>query len=424
MTTSTRTLSRQDYKVILLSLLGGALEVFDFIIFVFLAAIIADVFFPPDTPQWIRLLESVAIFSIGYIARPLGGLIIAHYADRYGRKHMFTFTLLFMALPCLAMGLMPGYAEIGYWAPLLLLVARLIQGAALGGEVPNAWVFVSEHAPVSHRGVSLGILQAGLTFGYMLAALTVTLISSLYSAADLREWAWRIPFIVGGLLGFIAIWLRRWLQETPVFVAMQNNNALAVRMPLSSVLREHSRSSIPAFFLTVILTSAVIISVVILPIILQKTWGLDAATTFKLSCAGIFALNIGCIIAGKMADKFGGWKTVAVYSLLLAAAVTAMSIVMPNDVNVIMAFYVLLGLSSGVIAAVPTIMVQLFPSHVKVTGISLIYNIAYSLSSSILPLAVLGMYAVSHWALTGFAWAVALMGVITYYRYRNIPLHG
>lgn len=424
MTTSIRTLSCQDYKVILLSLLGGALEVFDFIIFVFLAAIIADVFFPPDTPQWIRLLESMAIFSIGYIARPLGGLIIAHYADRYGRKHMFTFTLLFMALPCLAIGLMPGYAEIGYWAPLLLLVARLIQGAALGGEVPNAWVFVSEHVPASHRGTSLGILQAGLTFGYMLAALTVTLISTMYGVEELREWAWRIPFIVGGILGFIAIWLRRWLQETPVFVAMQNNNELAVRMPLSSVLREHKCSSIPAFFLTVILTSAVIISVVILPIILQKTWRLDTATTFKLSCVGIFALNIGCIIAGKMADKFGGWKTVAVYSLLLATAVTAMSVMMPNNVTVIMVFYVLLGLSSGVISAVPAIMVQLFPSHVKVTGISLIYNIAYSVSSSILPLMVLGMYAVSHWALPGFAWVIALMGIMTYYRYRNIPLHG
>ncbi|PLV55475.1 MFS transporter, partial [Erwinia sp. B116] len=199
MTTTTHQLTRHDYKMIGLSLLGGALEVFDFIIFVFLSAVIADVFFPADTPEWVRLLQSMTIFSVGYLARPLGGLLIAHYADRYGRKRMFNFTVLFMALPCLAMGLLPGYAQIGYWAPLLLLLARIIQGAALGGEVPNAWVFVAEHTPARHRGLALGMLQAGLTFGYMLAALTVTLITTLFSADEMRDWAWRIPFIVGGL---------------------------------------------------------------------------------------------------------------------------------------------------------------------------------------------------------------------------------
>jgi len=414
MTTTNVSLSRNDYKVISLSLLGGALEVFDFIIFVFLSSTIADVFFPAHTPEWVRLIESMTIFSIGYLARPLGGLLIAHFSDRYGRKHMFNFTVLVMAMPCLVMGVLPGYDQAGYWAPLMLLLARIVQGAALGGEVPNAWVFVVEHTPASRRGLSLGLLQAGLSFGYMLAALTVTLINSYFTAEEVTQWAWRIPFIVGGILGFISVWLRRWLQETPVFVALQRDQALSERLPLADILQKHRSSVVPASLLTVVLTSTVILSVVVLPVIMQKEWHFDAASTFKISCAGILAMNIGCIIAGRIADKAGAWPTFAAYSVLAAVAVTLMSFAQGLDMGAVIVGYVLLGLCSGTIAAVPALMVRLFPSRVKVTGISLIYNITYSVCSSILPLTILTLYHNAHWALSGFAWLVAGIGLVTF----------
>lgn len=414
MTTATVSLSRHDYKVISLSLLGGALEVFDFIIFVFLSSTIADVFFPAHTPEWIRLLESMTIFSVGYLARPLGGLLIAHFSDRYGRKHMFNFTVLFMAMPCLVMGVLPGYEQAGYWAPLMLLLARIVQGAALGGEVPNAWVFVAEHTPVSRRGLALGLLQAGLSFGYMLAALTVTLINSCFTAEEVTLWAWRIPFVVGGILGFISVWLRRWLQETPVFIALQRDRALSERLPLADILRKHRSSVVPASLLTVVLTSTVILSVVVLPVILQKEWHFDAASTFKISCAGILAMNIGCIIAGRIADRVGAWTVFAAYSVLTAVAVTLISCAQGLGTGGVIGGYVLLGLCSGTIAAVPALMVRLFPSRVKVTGISLIYNITYSVCSSILPLSILTLYHSAHWTLTGFGWLVAGTGLVTF----------
>jgi len=412
-------LSRHDYKVISLSLLGGALEVFDFIIFVFLSSTIADVFFPAHTPEWIRLLESMTIFSVGYLARPLGGLLIAHFSDRYGRKHMFNFTVLFMAMPCLVMGVLPGYDQVGYWAPLMLLLARIVQGAALGGEVPNAWVFVAEHTPASQRGLALGLLQAGLSFGYMLAALTVTLINSYFTGEEVTQWAWRIPFIVGGVLGFISVWLRRWLQETPVFVALQRDRALSERLPLANILRKHRSSVVPASLLTVVLTSTVILSVVILPVIMQKEWYYDAASTFKISCAGILAMNIGCIIAGHVADKAGAWPVFAAYAVLTAVAVTLMSFMSGFGTGAVIAGYVLLGLCSGTIAAVPILMIRLFPSKVKVTGIALIYNIAYSLCSSIMPLSLLAFYHFAHWTLSAFAWGVAATGIMTFLIYRK-----
>lgn len=412
-------LSLKDYKVIGLSILGGALEVYDFIIFVFLSVTIADVFFPASMPEWIRLLQSMVIFSVGYIARPIGGLIIANYSDRHGRKRMFNFTVLFIAMPCLFIGVLPGYAQIGYWAPILLLLARVIQGAALGGEVPNAWVFVAEHTPKQHRGYALGLLQAGLTFGYMLAALTTTCITSVFSTQEIHAWAWRLPFILGGVFGFIAVWLRHWLRETPVFLELQRKNALAKQLPVSEIIKHHRSASIPAATLTMILTSAVIICVVITPIVLQKFYGMDAVTAFRFSTIAILFLNIGCIIGGKVSDWLGAWSSVGIYSVCLMIGTTLLCAFIDRSPTVVMVCYAIAGLLSGIISAVPAVIVQLFPPAVKVTGISLIYNIVYSLCSSIMPLLLLELFKLSRWNVVTFACVMGIVGIVTMRIYRH-----
>jgi len=159
--------------------LGGALEFYDFVIFVFFAAVVSKLFFPAEMPEWLRQIQTFGIFAAGYLARPLGGVIMAHFGDLLGRKKMFTLSIFMMALPTLGMGLMPTYAQIGIAAPLLLLLLRIIQGAAIGGEVPGAWVFVAEHVPNRHVGYACGTLTAGLTFGILLGSLMATLINTV-----------------------------------------------------------------------------------------------------------------------------------------------------------------------------------------------------------------------------------------------------
>jgi MFS family permease len=134
MSQHTRPLNRQDYKTLTLAALGGALEFYDFIIFVFFAAVVGELFFPADIPEWLRQVQTFGIFAAGYLARPLGGIIMAHFGDLVGRKKMFTLSILLMALPTLAIGLLPTYASIGIAAPLLLLLMRILQGAAIGGS--------------------------------------------------------------------------------------------------------------------------------------------------------------------------------------------------------------------------------------------------------------------------------------------------
>ncbi|OMQ34470.1 MFS transporter [Pseudomonas putida] len=403
--------SRSDYKTLGLAALGGALEIYDFIIFVFFALTLSQLFFPPEMPEWLRLLQSFGIFVTGYLARPLGGILMAHFADSLGRKKVFSLSILMMALPCLLIGIMPTYAQIGYFAPLLLLALRVLQGAAVGGEVPSAWVFVAEHAPVGHRGYALGFLQAGLTFGYLLGALTATFLAQAFTPAEILDYAWRYPFLLGGVFGVIGVWLRRWLSETPVFMAMQARREAAVEMPLRAVLREHRLALLPAMILTCVLTSAVVVFVVITPTMMQKTFGMTASHTFALSALGIVFLNIGCVLAGLLVDRIGAWRTVMLYSLLLPLGIGVLYACLISGGSWVGLAYAVAGLSCGVVGAVPSVMVSLFPARIRVSGISFTYNIAYAAWASITPLLLIGLMPWSPWICVIFSAVMGAVGV-------------
>ncbi|WP_223540952.1 MFS transporter [Pseudomonas sp. BF-RE-26] len=403
--------NRSDYKTLGLAALGGALEIYDFIIFVFFALTLSQLFFPPEMPEWLRLLQSFGIFITGYLARPLGGILMAHFADRLGRKKVFSLSILMMALPCLLIGIMPTYAQIGYFAPLLLLALRILQGAAVGGEVPSAWVFVAEHAPVGHRGYALGFLQAGLTFGYLIGALTATFLAQAFTPTEILDYAWRYPFLLGGVFGVIGVWLRRWLSETPVFMAMQTQREAAGELPLRTVLREHRLAILPAMILTCVLTSAVVVFVVITPTMMQKTFGMTASHTFALSALGIVFLNIGCVLAGLLVDRIGAWRTVMFYSLLLPLGIGVLyaSLIMGGDW--VGLAYAVAGLSCGVVGAVPSVMVSLFPARIRVSGISFTYNIAYAAWASVTPLLLIGLMPWSPWICVMFSAVMGAVGV-------------
>ncbi|MGE8485373.1 MFS transporter [Pseudomonas sp. FP1740] len=403
--------TRSDYKTLGLAALGGALEIYDFIIFVFFALTLSQLFFPPEMPEWLRLLQSFGIFVTGYLARPLGGILMAHFADRLGRKKVFSLSILMMALPCLLIGIMPTYAQIGYFAPLLLLALRVLQGAAVGGEVPSAWVFVAEHAPVGHRGYALGFLQAGLTFGYLIGALTATFLAQAFTPAQILDYAWRYPFLLGGVFGVIGVWLRRWLSETPVFMAMQAQREAAVELPLRTVLREHRLAMLPAMILTCVLTSAVVVFVVITPTMMQKTFGMTASHTFALSALGIVFLNIGCVLAGLLVDRIGAWRTVMLYSLLLPLGIGVLYTCLIIEGQWIGLAYALAGLGCGVVGAVPSVMVSLFPARIRVSGISFTYNIAYAAWASVTPLLLIGLMPWSPWICVIFCAVMGTVGI-------------
>src|SRR5689334_7452232 len=164
-------LRAMELRTLGLASLGSALEFYDFIIFVFLTPVIARLFFPTSMPDWMRQAQTFGLFAAGYVVRPLGGLVLAHFGDTRGRKRVFTASVLLMAIPTLLIGALPTYASIGLGTPLLLLLMCLVQGLAIGGDAPGAWVFVAEHARPGETGFAVGLLSSGLSSGILLGSL-------------------------------------------------------------------------------------------------------------------------------------------------------------------------------------------------------------------------------------------------------------
>ncbi|WP_236211241.1 MFS transporter [Metapseudomonas otitidis] len=383
-----RPLTRSDYKTLSLSALGGALEFYDFIIFVFFAAVVGKLFFPAEMPEWLRQLQTFGIFAAGYLARPLGGIVMAHFGDLLGRKRMFTLSIFLMAVPTLVMGLLPTYAQIGIWAPLALLLMRVIQGAAIGGEVPGAWVFVAEHVPARHVGYACGTLTSGLTAGILLGSLMATLINTLYTPEEVQTWAWRVPFLVGGVFGLFSVYLRRWLHETPVFAELQQRKALAEEVPLKAVLREHRGAIAISMLLTWVLSAGIVVVILMTPTVLQTVYGFDAATALKANSLAIVCLTVGCIASGALADRFGAGRTFLVGGLLLAASSWTFYSSLKAHPDWLFPLYALTGLFVGTIGAVPYVMVKAFPPVVRFSGLSFSYNLAYAIFGGLTPMIV------------------------------------
>jgi MFS family permease len=381
-------LKRSDYKTLALSALGGALEFYDFIIFVFFAVVIAKLFFPADMPDWLRQLQTFGIFAAGYLARPLGGIIMAHFGDLLGRKRMFMLSILLMSLPTLAIGLLPTYAAIGIWAPILLLALRVMQGAAIGGEVPGAWVFVSEHVTERHTGFACGTLTAGLTGGILLGSLVATAINQHYTPAELLSEGWRIPFILGGLFGLLSVWLRQYLHETPVFKEMQARQALADELPLKTVIREHRPAIVLTMLMTWLLSAAIVVMILMTPTLLQKLYAIPAGIALQANSIATLFLSAGCIVFGTLSDRFGAGRVMMAGCAMLGFTSMLFYSRMTPSPESINELYALCGFFVGVIGVIPSTAVRAFPPAVRFSGLSFSYNLAYAIFGGLTPVLV------------------------------------
>lgn len=414
-----QSMSRRDIRTLALAALGGALEFYDFIIFVYFAAVIGQLFFPPELPDWMKQLQTFGIFAAGYLARPLGGIVMAHFGDRLGRKRMFTLSILMMAISTLGMGLLPTYAQVGIIAPVALLALRVAQGAAIGGEVPGAWVFVAEHVPPNRVGLACGTVTCGLTVGILLGSLAATGLNTMFTKEVILDHAWRLPFLLGGVFGFISVYLRRWLAETPVFKAMQERKALTEELPLRVVARDHWRGVAISMALTGLLSSGIIVLILMTPAILQKSFGIDAATALSANSLSTVFLSIGCILAGLIVDRIGGARFFIFFSPLLAISAFILFMTLRVDPSWLFMLSALVGLSVGTIGAVPYAMVHAFPASVRFSGLSASYNLAYAVFGGLTPIAVTMMQQVSPLAPAFYVLVFSIVGVITGFALRG-----
>ncbi len=293
-------------KVVLAACFGTFLEWYDFLTFASLATYFSVLFFPPDNPT-AALLMSLATFGVGMVVRPLGSALFGSLADKYGRRPIFIATIALMGITTFLVGMLPTYSQIGIFAPLLLLLLRLLQGFAVGGEIGGVAVYLTEHAPHGKRGVYTSVLQLMGPLGILVSTLQIVVLLWLLSDADFHTWGWRIPFLFSAVLLFISIKSRMSLEESPVFRQMEQEGTMA-KAPLRECLSDRRTLGRMALLFFCISAGGSLLffsSQVYANVFLKSVVRLDAqlaSTLVMTSTLLLFPLTIFC---GWLSDRVG-----------------------------------------------------------------------------------------------------------------------
>lgn len=228
------------FRVAVAATAGTTLEFYEFMLFGTAAALVfGDLFFPDADPTTATLL-SLSVFAVGFGARPIGGIVFGHFGDRIGRKKVLFITLCLMGGSTMLIGLVPSYATVGIWAPIMLVLLRCIQGFALGGEVGGAILLLAEHSRPGNRGFVASLAQTGAPGGNLLATGAMVLFAAVLTESEFNSWGWRIPFLLSGLVMALGLWVRMRVEETPSFAQLEENEERA-RQPLVEVVTTHRK---------------------------------------------------------------------------------------------------------------------------------------------------------------------------------------
>ena len=418
---SARTADRIDaagWRIVLLASLGGTLEFYDFVIFGVFARDIAQAIFPSTDPI-VALMASFAAFAAGYLARPIGGIVLSHYGDRYGRRLVFLWSVFIMSGATLGMGLVPSYAQWGVAASALMVVLRLIQGFCLGGELPGALTYVVETAPRIAPFVC-GVVFACVTMGVAVATGVSLGVRTFLDPELVPIYGWRIAFVLGGLGGVLSFVLRRSLEESPEFARMKS---FAVRQPFRELLRTN--------LVHVAIGCALLAGTGCfnglffshLPAYLTAVLKYDPRDAVYAQTVGVMASAIGILFTGWLGDRIQPrYLLRAGVLLLLVFAMPWYSALESRSVNLTL-LCTLAGLAAGFTnGSFAVLLTDLFPTRIRFTGVALVFNVSFTIFSGTAPLVATSLIrdtgsAASPAYLMMFSALLALIGSVWVERY-------
>jgi MFS family permease len=414
-----RSIDRAALRVVFLSSLGGALEFYDFVVFGVFAAYIGRAFFPAGDPL-VSQLQTLAVFAVGYLARPVGGLFFGRKGDTEGRRHSFLLSLLVMSACTIAMGLMPTYEHWGVTATILFVALRFVQGLCLGGELPGALTYAVESVPRHRATLACGLVFGCVSSGVLLATGVSTILHGLLTADQMTSYGWRIAFVLGGALGFLSYLLRRSLAESPDFLRMQSRLAelrasgVRTRGPLAELFAEHrlrilvgigATGAVAAFngLLFAHMGGYLVRSVGYPPPEVASAINIAVAVT---SVTLVVMTWVGDFVPRRYIYRLG--------TLVLAAgAVPAYMAILGKEMPLPLLFG-LIGLSAcfthGTFAA---ILADLFPTSVRFSGVAFSMNLGAVLFSAIGPLAATWLIGATG-DLTAPAWVMVAAAVLAF----------
>ena len=397
---------RTARKAVVAASLGNALEWFDIIVYAFMAPVISRLFFPELPDPW-GLVITFGLFGVSYLIRPIGAIVLGAYGDKHGRKAALTLTIALMTLGVALMAFAPTYAAIGIGAPLLIVVSRLIQGFSAGGEFGSATAFMTENAP--DRKAFYASWQVATQGASMFMAATAGfLLNTLVDQQTLHDWAWRLPFVFGMLIGPVGLWIRLHMDDTPEFAQSTTDDS-----PLATTFRRHFPLVLTAAACVGLATMSVYL-ITYLPTFAQRNLGLPPWSGYAGALvAGLIAL-VGSPFIGMLADRVGQTRimlTAAVVGLVVAYPMFALLTGAPSVTTLIVAEIVIGALMAAYFAPLPSLLAAMFPVQVRTTGMSLAYNIGVTLLGGFAPTILAWLVTYNLQAPSFYYIAVALLSI-------------
>ncbi|MEU5625270.1 glycine betaine/L-proline transporter ProP [Streptomyces tendae] len=370
--------------------LGNSMEWFDFGVYSYIAVTLGKVFFPSGNPT-AQLLSTFGAFAAAFLVRPLGGMVFGPLGDRVGRQKVLAVTMIMMAAGTFAIGLIPSYATIGVWAPVLLLAARLVQGFSTGGEYAGASTFIAEYAPDRRRGFLGSWLEFGTLAGYIGGAGLVTLMTALLSDGDLMSWGWRIPFLIAGPMGIVGLYLRMRLEETPAFAAeVAKAETARPKVPLREMVTGQWRALLLCVGLVLVFNVTDYMLLSYMPSYLTSELEYDE-THGLLVVLGVMALMMVVQpFAGALTDRVGRRPVIAAGCAgFLLLSVPALLLIREGSLLAVALGMGALGmLLVCFTASMPSALPALFPTRVRYGSLSIGFNVSVSLFGGTTPLVV------------------------------------
>lgn len=351
--------------------IGNLIEWFDYASYGYLATIIAAVFFAPGNEK-AALLGTFGVFAVSFLARPIGGVVWGYYGDRLGRKRVLVLTIVMMSLATFTIGLLPGYASIGLAAPLLLLICRIVQGFSASGEYAGASLFIAEYAPATRRGLLVSMVPASTAAGLLLGAFTAVLLEYSLTQESLHSWGWRIPFLISGPLGLIALYMRIKLEDTPVFNEMEHEDT---QQPMLMSIRQNWQQTLVAFGVICLNAVGFYIILSYMPTYLTNELGFNSITAISTTIVSLFTYVILLPFVGTLADRVGR-KPVLISACILFILFTypIFSLLSLGGMYAVIAQILLGAILAGNDGVLATFLSEMFPSSVRYTCFGLSFN--------------------------------------------------
>lgn len=408
-------------KIIISGMLSNGLEWYDYALYAYMTLIFSKLFFPAGN-EAAHLLATLGIFAVGFVARPFGGILFGVIGDRLGRRTALVLSIFLMAIPTGCIGLLPTYAQIGIWAPMLLTLIRVLQGLSLGGAFSGSITFLVEHSPPHRRGLVGSASVASLVIGFLLGSVVASIVKAPLSDAQYESWGWRIPFLLGIVIGFIGFYIREHCEESPTYEAAKQGGILS-QTPVKDVLRHERKHIAQAIGIYITVTMPFYLLSAYFITFTEHSLHRSKEEALLLNTINMLILLVLSPFSAWLSDRVGRKKILSLFALafLLLTYPIFHLLLQPAFSSIVIAqvlFAIMVGFYIG---PVPALLVEIFPTRLRYTGMALSYNICAALFGGTAPMVCEWLVHVTgnKYAIAYYVMACAVVSLIALFFYRD-----